>query len=311
MANSSDEYVAGARPSGRMLREYAALDSWTPALGIYLAFGIYPEDDGGDERRSYGPPEFDENQQNFLDAAEDAIISGDLRSTPTPAEFIIWANSAGLVFADDWLNATALVRVDGKILTAQAAKTARTQKLEAKLISEWALAPSWRHEEGAALSLKVPPMFVSTDHEVSQLPHEIRQHFERRLTFAERAYSKRQLLFTPTPREFLDWAASVGFPFSEAWEAAVPAEELEDEAQVDIEPSAEPTTRERSSLLKLVIGMAVVGYKYDPERDRNEAIKDIADDLDSLGIGMDVKTIRKWLREGAEILPREYLDDDR
>lgn len=311
MANSSEEYSAGARPSGRLLREYAALDSWSPTLGVYLAYGIYPEDDGSDERRAYSPPEFDEHQRHFLDAAEDAITSGDLPSAPSPAEFIIWASGAGLAFADDWLNATALVRVDGKILTAQDAKTASTQKLEAKLVSEWALAPSWRLEEGAALSLRVPPEFVSIDHDVRQLPHEIRRQFERRLTFAERAYSKRQLLFTPTPREFLDWAASVGFPFSEAWEAAVPDEVSEDEAQVDVEPSAEPTTRERSSLLKLVIGMAVIGYKYDPERDRNEAIKEIADDLDSLGIGMDVKTIRKWLREGAEILPREHLDHDR
>ena len=305
MPDSTDKYFAGAEPSPHLLRQYAALDNWTPALGIYLAYGIDPDVGGNYDRRSYSPPKFDEQQLQVLKAAEDAIVSGELQSAPSPAEFIIWADSAGLVFADAWLDATALARVNCKILSAQAAMTPRIQKLEAQLVSDWTLAPSWTLKEGVALSLIVPP-----ERELSQLPHEIRREFERRLAFAGRANAKGQLPSRPTPREFLDWAASVGFPFSEAWQADIPSEEIEDTSQAAVAPSAELSTRERNSLLKLVIGMAVGGYAYDPKRERNEAIKDIANDLDSLGIGMDVKTIRKWLREGVEILPREHLDDD-
>jgi hypothetical protein len=62
--------------------------------------------------------------------------------------------------------------------------------------------------------------------------------------------------------------------------------------------------RERESLLRLVIGMATAGYKYDGKAPRNTATSEIASDLEELGIGLDVDTVRKWLREAAEILPR-------
>lgn len=64
-------------------------------------------------------------------------------------------------------------------------------------------------------------------------------------------------------------------------------------------------TRERDSLLKLVIGLAIGGYKYDPSAKRNNAIADIANDLDTNGVHLDEDTIRKWLQEAAQQLPRE------
>ena len=62
-------------------------------------------------------------------------------------------------------------------------------------------------------------------------------------------------------------------------------------------------TRERESLLKLVIGMAVRGYKYQPGSSRSDATGDIANDLEHLGIALDADTIRKYLRDGAALLP--------
>ena len=61
--------------------------------------------------------------------------------------------------------------------------------------------------------------------------------------------------------------------------------------------------RERESLLKLVIGMATEGYRYNPAAARNPATKDIADDLARAGVPLDPDTVRHWLQEGAEILP--------
>jgi hypothetical protein len=66
---------------------------------------------------------------------------------------------------------------------------------------------------------------------------------------------------------------------------------------------AAPGAKERESLLKLVIGMAIVGYKYDPAKQRNAAISEIAGDLQTLGVSLDEDTVRKWLREGAGLLP--------
>jgi hypothetical protein len=61
--------------------------------------------------------------------------------------------------------------------------------------------------------------------------------------------------------------------------------------------------KERDSLLKLVIGMAVEQYGYDPKAARNDATANIETDLRNLGIPLDRNTILKWVRAGAELLP--------
>jgi hypothetical protein len=61
--------------------------------------------------------------------------------------------------------------------------------------------------------------------------------------------------------------------------------------------------RERDSLLKLVIGMAVAAYAYDPKVARSDRPTEIAGDLERAGVPLDVDTVRKWLREAAELLP--------
>jgi hypothetical protein len=62
-------------------------------------------------------------------------------------------------------------------------------------------------------------------------------------------------------------------------------------------------TRERESLLKLIIGMAVGGYGYDPSAGRSEQPAQIATDLETAGVALDVDTVRKWLKQAAELLP--------
>lgn len=65
-------------------------------------------------------------------------------------------------------------------------------------------------------------------------------------------------------------------------------------------------SRERVSMLKLVIGMAMKGYIYNPTAARNPATSEIAGDLSELGISLDEDTIRKYLVEARELLPREH-----
>jgi hypothetical protein len=72
-------------------------------------------------------------------------------------------------------------------------------------------------------------------------------------------------------------------------------------AAMEEQPSA--ATRERNSLLRLVIGMAVGGYGFDPASARSKTPAEIAADLERAAIPLDVDTVRKWLREGAELLP--------
>jgi hypothetical protein len=67
-------------------------------------------------------------------------------------------------------------------------------------------------------------------------------------------------------------------------------------------------TKERGTLLKLIIGMAVKGYCYNPDAERSDKINDIVHDLDCVGVSLDDDTVRKWLREAAGLLPRKGLD---
>lgn len=64
-------------------------------------------------------------------------------------------------------------------------------------------------------------------------------------------------------------------------------------------------TRERESLLRLIVGMAIGGYGYDPTAARSTVTGEIASDLEKAGVPLDPDTVRKWLKEAASLLPRE------
>lgn len=74
--------------------------------------------------------------------------------------------------------------------------------------------------------------------------------------------------------------------------------------EVNAAPKDRPLgQREGDTLRKLVIGLAMRGYGYDPRAARNEAVAQIAGDLLELGLEVTDDTVRKYLREGAELLP--------
>jgi hypothetical protein len=80
---------------------------------------------------------------------------------------------------------------------------------------------------------------------------------------------------------------------------------LETAPAQDVKPLG---TRERESLAKLVIGMAIGGYAYDPNASRNSSTGEIASDLLQIGLSLDEDTIRKYLAEGRELLPRDETE---
>jgi hypothetical protein len=68
----------------------------------------------------------------------------------------------------------------------------------------------------------------------------------------------------------------------------------------DANDSADLKTRERDSLLKMVIGMAVRGYSYDPAALKNSSVKEIADDLALLDISLNEDmTTTSWPTSAA------------
>jgi hypothetical protein len=60
-------------------------------------------------------------------------------------------------------------------------------------------------------------------------------------------------------------------------------------------------TTERNTLLKLVLGMALGSYRYDHKAAKSSTTKEIVDDLASNGINIDDGTVRKYLKEAANV----------
>jgi hypothetical protein len=75
------------------------------------------------------------------------------------------------------------------------------------------------------------------------------------------------------------------------------------------------SSQERSSLTKLVVGMAIDAYGYEPSERRSSAIPQIGAALRSLGIpgvAPDDDTVRKYVHEGAELhVPTDWRRADR
>jgi hypothetical protein len=79
---------------------------------------------------------------------------------------------------------------------------------------------------------------------------------------------------------------------------------LDDQSPGPARRDGELSTRERDTLLKLVIGMAVEAYRYDPEAARSPIPAEVASDLAKHGMSVTDDTIRKYLKEAAAtVLP--------
>lgn len=67
--------------------------------------------------------------------------------------------------------------------------------------------------------------------------------------------------------------------------------------------------RERSTMLKMIITLAVRGYGYEPDAERSKTPTEIESDMHLLGVGVHLETIRKHLRSGAALLADDVLED--
>jgi hypothetical protein len=66
------------------------------------------------------------------------------------------------------------------------------------------------------------------------------------------------------------------------------------------------TPNERRSVKRLIIGMAVDGYGYNPNDQRSPATREIHKGLARFEIKMDEDTIRNWLRKSIAELPPDW-----
>jgi hypothetical protein len=118
------------------------------------------------------------------------------------------------------------------------------------------------------------------------------------------------------PKTWFEWARDLGLKIPGPFEALItkPSREQLEQGCRDLEKqiavlrqhSASNTIpddlhpKERSTLLKFV-ALLVKQYGFDPEASKSDAPGKIKRALETIGVSMDEKTIRKWLVEAAEL----------
>jgi hypothetical protein len=190
----------------------------------------------------------------------------------------------------------------------------------------WSKSAYWSLEEAAALMLGRNPQYVNVKAlwNVNNAPR-LKRAYDELLELLKRARTARQIDYGEGPGTYLVWADrfQIDYPpelkeqvelhghplrdwkhLAEEREKQVAALEASaDERAAKLRSSDTVAARERVSMLKLIIGMAVRGYGFNPKTARNRATTEIVGDLEELGIALDDATVLKYLREGAAYLP--------
>lgn len=96
------------------------------------------------------------------------------------------------------------------------------------------------------------------------------------------------------PREFMNWASGFDMGFSNQ----ITAEPIKDMSSMK--------SKEKETLLKILLGLALTNYEFNPQASRNSTAREIKDDLLLHGISVDEDTVRKWLNESKEHLPDDW-----
>ena len=173
---------------------------------------------------------------------------------------------------------------------------------------EWLNIPTVSVEEAVALSCDIDPKKVQrTTRPIGRAFILESDEFLSRLHMAERnavpggalgGWGKK---WGNGPlREFLSWARTLG------WK--MPAE-LEGIASAEQEPPKQALgEKERLTFQKLILGLALGGYRYDPKAKRSPVVAEICRDLADFAIKVDEDTVRNKLKEAATAVdwkPRE------
>lgn len=74
----------------------------------------------------------------------------------------------------------------------------------------------------------------------------------------------------------------------------------EPDGEPEIRSTSSASSRERTTMLKLILGLACGGYGMDPDEPKNKHAKGMREDLERFGMPLDDGTIKKYLDEARE-----------
>lgn len=197
-------------------------------------------------------------------------------------------------------------------------------------LNRWGQFPFWTVEEGVAFSLRRDPSkFRWKSLQQYSDSSSFAQEFKWRLEQARRAVEFGQLQDRNEPAHFMRWAINSNVSLDDHVAGIELVRRIireNDRLMTEYHSLTHPISldfldtelpaakanrdtelgeRERNSLLKIVIGMAIGGYAHQPKQSRSTTAKEIANDVESTGLRVDEDTVRKYLRQAAELLPAD------
>jgi hypothetical protein len=259
-------------PSARAdFRHWSKAANWTLDEAIALSFGRDPKNLNWESVLPHlEVSAFAIQYGRLRDLALRALQQEQLHDPVVPETFLAWARHMDVIIAPD---------------------------LEAAIAAQNAKIVDWQSEYNRALEE------LEESREALKAMGDKATNLEESLAAARRLNENLAFRIEQSLSKNADLAQSLR-ETTETRDAAVSrATQLQLQFDTDLRMERPIPVRERESLLKLVIGMAIKGYTYDPKAPRNAATSDITSDLELLGIGLDVDTVRKWLKAGADTLP--------
>ncbi len=184
----------------------------------------------------------------------------------------------------------------------------------------WAKMAYWSIEEAVALSLGIDPFAASgVNGGLALLGAVYGIEFARVLALIQRAVDFGLLAVPLIPADFIVWAEVAGIVVPPDLPAAVascqgflwrsvisPKQQVRSGRGASIQEE-QFSKKSVNTLLRMMGGMAMAVYGFEPGGGRSSVVSEIQTDLDLKGINLDLDTIRKWLREAGILLKAEEL----
>lgn len=173
----------------------------------------------------------------------------------------------------------------------------------------WAKMSLWTIEQATALLIgEDPDAVIGASGLSASCSTETRERYQSIFRLLDSHTRASGIGYNQPPTEIIEWALHAKVEPPQALVDAVRAQgrsliEKRAQAASEEKPLAE---RERNTLLRIIIGMAIGGYSYDPDAKRSETPKEIADDLSELGLECSDQTIREKLKEARALLPGDW-----
>jgi hypothetical protein len=175
----------------------------------------------------------------------------------------------------------------------------------------------WTIEQSTALLIGADPDVILDGGALAlTCPSEMKTAYSRMFQLLDSHIRLSGIGSNLSPTEAIDWALHAKIDAPQALVEAVRAQgrtlveaRMEARANTEREELAQEKPlgeRERNTLLRMIISMAIRGYGYDPDATRSDIPKTIASDLSDLGLECSDQTVREKLKEARDFLPGDW-----